>query len=306
MLSEAMMLPWPQETFMGVGRPPLWGQPESNLCLDFHGDPTGAKLSVFSDGNHHMALTETLQQFYARYPEVESIFYTTTPPGPILDLLKQGGIQVGQLVVSVKPHVFISPPHVLDRLVAQGCMSDHFAFMRNQGSVLLVKKGNPKAIAGVGTLAEKGVRLFLSNPRAEAVSYRGYVETLKRIAARDQINLAFLDDHSASQKVVHGRCIHHREGPQAIADGHADAAVIYYHLALHCTRIFPSLFEIVPLGGTVQDPRPAEENVISTTHAGVVGHGGAWGKRLLEFLASDTVAAIYSGHGLVPLTTGFG
>ena len=56
------MLVWPEETvFPGRGDMPKWCHTGSNLCLDFHGDPLTAKLVVFSDGNHHMALMETLK-----------------------------------------------------------------------------------------------------------------------------------------------------------------------------------------------------------------------------------------------------
>ena len=84
------MLVWPEET-VSRGRVDIskWRHTGSNLCLDFHGDPLTAKLVVFSDGNHHMALMETLQHFYKNNPEVEQVFYATTPPGP-----KHGSLQI--------------------------------------------------------------------------------------------------------------------------------------------------------------------------------------------------------------------
>ena len=61
--------------------------------------------------------------------------------------------------------------------------------------------------------------------------------------------MSFLSDELSGTKVEYGERIHHREAPQAIMDGRADVAIVYYHLALGYTRIFPSLFEMVPLGG---------------------------------------------------------
>lgn len=271
------------------------------MILDFHGDPSAAKLVVFSDGNHHMALGESLQRFFERNPQGEHIFYATTPPGPVLQLLKHGSLQIGNFILSVIPHIFISPPHVLDKLVSDGYMAQHFPFMKNRGNVLVVKNGNPKNIQSVADLTRKDVRLFLSNPQTETVSYQGYVDTLKGIAAQDGIDLSFLSEESPATGVVYGNCIHHREAPQAIADGHADVAIVYYHLALRYTRIFPALFEIIPLGGTVQDPQPVPKNVISLTHVGMIGDGGPWGSQLIEFLLSDTVSDIYKHHGLLPM-----
>jgi hypothetical protein len=63
-------------------------------------------------------------------------------------------------------------------------------------------------------------------------------------------------------------------------------------------RIFPEQFEIVPLGGSAGDPRPAPGNQVATVHAGLVDGGGEWGARLLEFLGRETVGEIYARHGL--------
>ncbi len=292
------MLTWPDETIYSPGDIPKWCHAGSNLYLDFHGDPVAAKLVVFSDGNHHMALKETLQLFHRDNPEVERIFYVTTPPGPVLALLKHGSLQIGNFILSVTPHVFISPPPVLDHAVRAGYMREHVPFMRNRGNVLLIKKGNPKNILGVADLAREDVRLFLSNPKTETVSHKGYVATLKGMAARENVDLSFLSVERPNKKVVYGERIHHREAPQAIVDGHADVAVVYYHLALHYTRIFTELFDMIPLGGTTRDPRPFPENVISLTHAGIIGDGGQWGPRFLHFLSSGPVREIYSHHGL--------
>jgi hypothetical protein len=295
------MLDWPEETITAHDDIPKWQHAGSNLILDFHGDPSAAKLVIFSDGNHHMALKESLQTFLESNPQAEHIFYATTPPGPVLKLLKHGSLQVGNFILSSIPHVFISPPHVLDTLVRDGYMSQHFPFMKNRGNVLIVKKGNPKNIRSIADLARSDVRLFLSNPKTEAVSYQGYVDTLRDVAARAGIDPSFLSEKPPVADVVHGNGIHHREAPQSVADGFADVAIVYYHLALRYIRIFPALFEIIPLGGTVRDPRPFPENKIGLTHIGMIGKGGQWGSPLIEFLLSETVSDIYKHHGLMPM-----
>ena len=270
-----------------------WCHPSTNLVLDFHGDPAAADLCVLSEGNHNMALRETLQRFQARMPPPAAYFYATTPPGPILTLLARGRLQIGNLVLSVSPHVFIGPPEVLDRLAAEGRVSDHRPFVRNQGNVLLVRKGNPKGIASVEDLVGKGATVFLSNPETEGASHRAYAATLAALSG----DPAFLDRIDA----VFGERIHHREAPASVAAGAADAAVVFHHLALHFTRLFPGVFEIVPLGGTVDRPEPLPGNVVGLTHAGLVGDGGRFGGAFFEFLLSETVADIYRRHGLLPL-----
>ena len=95
-----------------------------------------------------------------------------------------------------------------------------------------------------------------------------------------------------------GQRIHHREAPEAVAGGQADAAIVYYHLALRYTRIFPDQFDTIPLGGTRTDPEPPPENLIGKIHIGLINDGGPWGEQFFTFMKSETVAGIYAKHGL--------
>lgn len=290
------LLVWPEERAGDAGVLTVFVQPESNLCLDLHGDPGRARLVVFSDGNHHMALQEALALFLADQPAVGDIFYATTPPRVVVDALVSGGIALGNLSLRVTPHVFISPPAVLDGLVVQRRMNGHVPLAGSRGNVLLVRRDNPKGIRGIADLARSDVRVFLSNPQTERVSYTVYANTLRAISARLAIVLDFLDGKPHS-RVVYGQSIHHREAPQAVADGSADVAVVFYHLALRYVRIFPQDFEFVPLTPEGEED-PGQEK--SRIHLGLVGDGGAWGARLAAFMLGPRVAEIYRQHGLVP------
>ena len=276
-------------------------QPGSNVCLDFHGDPLRARLVVVSDGNHHMALREVLAAFLAKNSAVEDVFYSTTPPRVALQLLCAGHLDIGNLRLSVKPHVMIGPPPVLDQAVAAGYMTGYRPFMRSRGVALLVRKGNPKNILGAADLLRDDVTLFMSNPLTERVSYETYLGALRRLATAEGVTLGFLE-HAPGQpdpgKLVYGRSIHHREAPQAVADNmpgsRADVAVVFYHLALRYQRIFPELFDFVQPAAWAQD----EQREIGRADCGLVGDGGAWGGALLDFLATAAVTQIYRGHGL--------
>jgi len=280
---------------------PFWGHGGTNLCLDFHGDPANAALVIFSDGNHHMALAETLNLFKELFPKMADIFYATTPPGPILTLLKHGRIKMGNLVLSVKPDLFISPPQVLDTLVAQGLMSSHIPFVKNKGNVILIKKGNPKNILNVGDLERSDIKIFMSNPHTESTSYLGYEKTINSIASEIGLGESFIQKKSTASGIVYGDVIHHREAPHAVAGSMADAAIIYYHLALYYTRIFPSVFEYIPLGGTTDLPEPYPSNSVSLTHAGLIRGHRKQGRAFFEFLQTREVAQIYAEHGLESL-----
>lgn len=293
-----MPLEWPAETVLPSEAVEPWFQAQSNWVLDFHGDPLRAKLVVFSDGNHHMALCDAIKGFFLDHPEVGDVFYATTPPDPIVRILRQKAIRIGHLTLSVQPHIFIGPPHVLDRLQAEGLLRPHQLLARNQGSVLLIARGNPKQIRSVNDLMREDVRLFISNPETETVSYAGYRQTLEGMAARKGLDAAAFNRAVFGETVVWGQRVHHREAPEALAQGRADTAIVYFHLALRYTRIFPDLFDFLPLGGTRQQPQPFAENRVGKIHLGIVGDGGLWGRSFADFMLGRAAADIYAAHGL--------
>lgn len=288
-------LVWPPEE-ADPRSPPVseFKQPFSNICLDFHGDPHRAGLCIFSDGNHHMALEETVRRFLSDHPGANDIFYTTTPPRVALAFAASGILYLGNLKLSVQPHVFIGPKSVLDQLVAGGRVARHRPFARSRGNVFLVRRGNPKCIASVADLNRDDVRLFLSNPETEAASFDVYVQSLNLLAKARNLSLNILSAPRA--RTVFGSGIHHREAPQALADGRADVAFVYYHLALRYTHIFHEWFDIV----WPDEPGVPESpcNVTTDYHCGVVDAGGQWGPGFVDFLMTDSVAEIYARHGL--------
>jgi len=293
-----MPLEWPTETVLAEEQVEPWFQTQSNYVLDFHGDPLQAKLTVFSDGNHHMALLDALKSFHREHPEVRDIFFATTPPQPIVKILRTGAIRIGNLTLSMRPHVFISPPGVLDGLQAEGFIQSHRLLARNQGSVLLIRRRNSKNIRSLADLMRRDVRRFISHPEDEKVSYEGYRQTLERLAGHQGLDVAAFNKAVFGNNAVWGQRIHHREAPEALAAGRADAAIVYYHLALRYTRIFPELFDFMPLGGTKQHPEPGEGNRVADIHLGLVDDGGVWGRPFAEYMLSRTVADHYRAHGL--------
>lgn len=293
--SDIIPLEWPEETASPAAEFESWSAPGSNICLDFHGDP-GSDLAVFSDGNHHMALKECLECFLEQNSNLSGIFYATTPPAPIVSMFRNNGLKLGNLIIRVTPHVFISPPDIIKCLAREELIQAYQPLVRNQGCVLLVKKNNPRNIQTVLDLNKEGIRLFLSSPETEKSSYQSYYRTLKSLSGLD----AFPDDLISSGRVMFGRRIHHREAPQAVASGNADAAVVFYHLGLRYIRIFPDVFDIIPLGGSVEKPDPLPGNEIGTTCIGIAGGGDRWGKKFMSFMKSEKAMQIYQYHGLLP------
>jgi hypothetical protein len=143
-------------------------------------------------------------------------------------------------------------------------------FIRNRGNVILVKKGNPKQIQSIFDLGKPGIRVVTPNPDREKGSFENYSTSIYEIAknasppnslAAESLFHSIFNQHD---KWLSGVTIHHREIPHSIAYGHADAGIIFYQLALYVKQSFPDLFDIVPLGGTVENPKPLPGNRIAT------------------------------------------
>ena len=274
--------------------------PGSNVLLDFHGDPVTAGLVLFSDGNHHMALEAAVRAFVGEYPRVRDVFYTTAPPAPLIDALKGNGLALGNMRISRKPDVFISPDNIVKGLAVDGFVTSHVPFAESRGSVLLVRKGNPKSITSIADLLSDEVTLTCSNPISEKASFAVYKEAISHFANAEGINeQAIVTKLSvAGPRTVHSQIIHHREVPELIAGGSADAAIIYYHLALRYTRIFPDIFDLVDLGGVLLNP-PRVENPATRYHVGIVADGGKWGEQFVSFMQGNTAQSLYEEHGLM-------
>ena len=297
------ILPWPPE----AARYPTptvrsFVAPGSNWVLDFHGDPCAAGLAVYSDGNHHMALEAAIRAFLDVTPQAGDVFYTTTPPAPLVDALKGDGLALGNLRIDRKPEVFIGPDDIISALADEGLVSTHTAFAESRGCVLLVRKGNPRGIESVADLLSDSVALTCSNPVSERASFSVYEAAARHLARADGVDEQALVDKLtiAGPLTEHSQIIHHREVPQIIASGRADAAIIYYHLALRYSRIFPDTFELIDIGDILTDNR-RDGGVTTRYHVGQVGDGGRYGAAFFDFMQGDTAQALYAHHGLARL-----
>ncbi len=109
--------------------------------------------------------------------------------------------------------------------------------------------------------------LATANPYTESGSFSGYANSIYHIALHDKgkedaqklFESLFGKD---TKRWVTGKRIQPREVPYLIYTDQADAAIILYHLARYFVESFPDEFDIVPLGGTVENPEPLPGNQI--------------------------------------------
>lgn len=290
---EPDLLNWPDDF---PEETPNLSEPTSNRLADFHGEIRDCDIVLSTAGNYHMALKELWQSYLYTYVDdldIRNWYYTTSPPVS-KQQIPNGVVQFGNLMARCRPQVAVGPVGYINELKAMGVTEGNpVPIIKNYGNVILVKKGNPKNIQSIWDLGKRTVSLATPNP-SEGGSYNNFISTVYGVAANDPnppdgqtaedlfntiFNSAVVTDtdanddgcahhHSAHKpKWVAGKRIMHREIPWLIYSGHADAGVIFYHLALLAVRTFPDQFEIVPLGGTVDNPQPVLGNNLGTMSA---------------------------------------
>ena len=311
------LLAWPQ---YGSAVKPDITEPTANTLNDLTGNIRDCDIVLSTAGNYHMALTELWPNYLAMFPESDrprNWFFTTSPPvAP--EQIASHNLKIGNLQSACRPQVAVGPKRLIERLTASGVTDGvPVEVFVNRGSVLLVKKGNPKHIRGIWDLAGKNVTLATPNPEKEAGSFESYRDAIYAIAASDPqppagltadilFNRIFYGVSGNPDKWLTGARIHHREVPWSVAYGKADVGILYYHLALHAVRQFPDKFEIVPLGGTVENPQPLPGNKPGSHYA--VRIQGDWSARqllarekLIEALTSPQFGTILVKHGMQQL-----
>lgn len=287
-IDKPQLLEWPLDV---PATDPDLSEPTANNINDLH-----ARISKCDDinlvlstaGNYHMALRDLWYEHFlpGNKEIIHNWFYTTSPPiSP--EQIQNLTLTFGNVRLECRPIVAVGPKGLMTTLSNLNLLEgDPIPVIKNQGNVILVKKGNPKRIKSIWDLGRKNVKVVTSNPYTESGSFSNYRDSIYNIALNDLnkpsnwtadrlFNSIFNSNESLNKsnfihtknhqhhnhvKWLSGKRIHHREVPWSIAYGQADAGLMFYHLALYMVRTFPDKFEIVPLGGTVDNPEPVEGN----------------------------------------------
>ena len=269
--------------------PDLTGQ--ANVLDDWHmqTSPDDWDLLVSTAGNFNRFLNVFYRQVYLPANPVVSAGqwgYSTSPPVAIPQLDNGGRLTFGNMEIRGIPMVVMGPNSIMNAVVNGGYNDGEQAkILSNFGNVLLVPAGNPKNIREIWDLGREKVRVVTSNPETEPGSFGNYSSSVFHIAFREveaatgDIDLATrrasrlfnsifnAKNNARRKKWLVGDRIHHRDVPQALANREADVGLMFYHLAQTAIEANPGLFEIVPLGGTVENPEPLLGNRVATMQA---------------------------------------
>ncbi len=308
------LLQWPSDR--GEVKPNL-NDPTSNTLFDFHGELNNCDLVLSTEGNYHMALHNLWPLVTAQFKDqpLHNSFYTTSPP-VVLNQIKNRMLAIGNLYATCLPSVAVANKTVIDKLIEEGLADGAPApLYKDRGVVILVKKGNPKKIHTVWDLARDDVRFVTPNPTLETGAFESYAKSVYGIASNDPhppegwtaeklIEILYNGAGTAKNKWLAGARIHHRDVPWSIAHGDADAGMILYHLGKFTKDTFPDVFEVVSLGGTIDNPQPSAGTLTATRFA--IRLKGTWNEKqakardtLMSTFASEDFTRILLRHGLL-------
>jgi hypothetical protein len=306
-------LDWP---FDGGIQEPSLSEPTANVTNDLHAGIGRCDMVLTTAGNYHMALKDLWDLYLTKFSAAAPLHnwcYTTSPP-VAKQQIANGVVQFGNVRVRCRPQIAVGPRKLVDSLTDAGlAMGSAVPVSKTRGNVLLVKKGNPAKIYSIWDLGRENIRVVTPNPLSERGSFMLYALSVFGIAKNDKnpprdftaesLFNAVFNNAQGAEKWLSGKRIHHREVPWSIAYGRGDAAVIFYHLALHARTTFPDLFDIIALGGTAEDPRPVPGNHTETLYA--VRIEGDWSEKqrdatekLMGLYQSPEFGAILRKYGL--------
>jgi hypothetical protein len=187
--------------------------------------------------------------------DLENIVVVTLPQPVVVQMIRTGGIALGNLTLDVSrrsgfyPDIVMAGLTPLREVRRLGAIEPQARFFsRNRGSALLVRKGNPLGIHGLTDIVRTGARIALANVAEESarVRYRAEMEGLIGKSTADAVFAAEVPHFPGRLGIVH------RDLPEMVARGYADVAFAQHHLISYWTRIFPRYFELVPVSGAEQ------------------------------------------------------
>jgi hypothetical protein len=226
---------------------------------------TTPSLVIFTEGNHLMVLLSddiigafpTWAKSQTQYADLDldNIVVITLPQPVVVQMIRTGGIALGNLTLDVSrksgfyPDIVMAGAEPLREVRKLGVIESQARFFsRNRGAALLVRKGNPLGIHGLADIVRTGARIALPNSAEETACarYRAAMDGLIGKSAADAVFAAEVQDFPGRIGIVH------RDLPEMVARGYADVAFTQYHLISYWTRIFPRHFELVPVSGADQ------------------------------------------------------
>jgi hypothetical protein len=248
-------VPWPTA---GPERGFLNLQGYVDTVPDFVGPIDGsAQLTICTEGNHYPVL---LPLVFDRFPSwcqstgscsttARDVLVVTLPQAMLVDMLRKGGIRLGNAVIPfgrgarISPDLLMAGSEALRALAAAGIATPQArVFARHLGLGLLVTD----KLAGVADLdgfAERVAHPVLASS-SEAGARGQYLATLHSLLGAHRTSDLLARELGAFP----GRMgIQHRDVPYALLNNLADGGIIFHHLAQFYAGQFPDRLRFIPV-----------------------------------------------------------
>jgi ABC-type molybdate transport system substrate-binding protein len=251
-------------------------------------------LILFMAGNQFMALPDLVDAFLRENPGAEPVAYETLPPGLELAQILAGGAWFGERLLTGRPDVYTAvSEEAMRTLIRKGLAfeGEPFVYLRNRLGIM-VAAGNPKTVRGVRDLGREDVRVSQPDSAGEHIAL--FIEEMYRLAGGDELVRAVIRDKAARGTTL-WTTVHHRQTPQRILEGSADAGPVWWTEILRAQGLGLALEGIDP--GPGLDRREA----IAYYAAGLRGSPNPENaSRFLEFLRSPAAGDVFERHGFLP------
>ncbi len=280
--------PWSQSTLSGTP----FTVPGVDNASDFYGDVNRPDLTVFFAGNQYMVVNALLTAFKKSHPEYQRIFAETLPPGILVRQVRQGGLVMGNMRISLQPDIFAAGRGRIRALEKRGWFSATRDYARNHLAIM-VYRGNPFHLTSWKDLARPGLRLCMPNPKTEGIARHAIIPALLHTGGAALERMIY--HTKVSQGTTHLTRIHHRQTPLAIMRKQCDAGAVWSTEALFQSHIPDHPIAMVTL--------PEAQNHEVTYAAGLMRNAPhpVAARAFLRFLTSSEGQAIYRHYGFLKM-----
>ncbi|MFO8032591.1 MAG: substrate-binding domain-containing protein [Desulfohalobiaceae bacterium] len=253
-----------------------------------------AELVLFMAGNQFMLMPDLVRAFQARYPQVQSIAYQTLPPVLELRQILAGGAHFRGRSYAVMPDVYSSVSLQAMQILQENGLTDPqecLVYLHNK-LALMVRAGNPKAIQQVQDLGREDVRVTQPNPEYEHIA-QYTLRMYEAVGGKDLVRTIM--ENKLAQGSTMLSTVHHRETPERLLQGQADAGPVWY------TEVIQAQRTGLELEG-VQLPRELDQSQSVDYYIARIksGKNQENARSFLEFTRSDAAREIFEEFGFIP------
>ncbi len=190
------------------------------------------ELVIFMAGNQFMVVEELLETFSEEYG-IKKIFCETLPPGLMLRQIFEGATFEGKRLQ--EPDVYTSVSReAMEELLKRGYIESYKPYISNSLSIM-VAEGNPLGIRDEVDLGSDDV--VVSQPgKNEHIAK--YAVEMYREAGGEKLVKKILEEKVKAGKTMFTE-VHHRETPERIVNGIADAGPVWTTEIIHAMKSLP-------------------------------------------------------------------